>query len=283
MRLVPRVTTARTSCRPIRAARCDAPRPTQTSIPDGLIITALRPTHFSPSPLPHTLNGLIITALRPTQIPIRSAWLLILPAPPPLSPPHKLDRMVTTDTAMSDAKVCCGSDGEELIDLTGDSDGEEVVVLTGDSDGDVIVLSVADNGPAVPPPHRRLVRILAKEIFGIAQLRDEQLAVIDATLAGKDCVAVLATGGGKSVCFQLPGLVVPAGVTVVVCPTLSLIQDQVVQLLARDIRAIALTSHQPASVQRSIYRMLAKDPPPCRCEFAVSLCCPCVEWSAQER
>lgn len=60
-------------------------------------------------------------------------------------------------------------------------------------------------------------------------------------LAGQDCLAILPTGGGKSLCFQLPGLLFP-GITIVISPLISLMTDQVMQLTQKGISAVALTS-----------------------------------------
>ena len=142
----------------------------------------------------------------------------------------------------------------------------------GDSDEDLIDLTGDGEGPQ--GPYNRLVKIVAEDIFGITPLRPQQLSVIEAILAGKDCVAVLGTGAGKSVCYQIPVLVLPAGVAVIVCPTLSLIQDQVEGLLRRGIRALGITSDQPDSVHLAIYEMLARDQPPVRRECACVRACP---------
>lgn len=70
--------------------------------------------------------------------------------------------------------------------------------------------------------------------------RPLQENIIDAVLAGKDTVALLPTGGGKSVCFQIP-TIVKGGVCLVVSPLIALMKDQVAQLAARGIKALALT------------------------------------------
>ena len=70
-----------------------------------------------------------------------------------------------------------------------------------------------------------LARLL-KEYFGFASFRPLQEEIIRAALAGKDVFALLPTGGGKSLCFQLPALARP-GLTVVVSPLIALMKDQV--------------------------------------------------------
>lgn len=73
------------------------------------------------------------------------------------------------------------------------------------------------------------------------QFRPGQLEIIDAILAGKDTLALLPTGGGKSVCFQIPSLVL-GGICVVVSPLIALMNDQVAQLNQKKIPAAAIHS-----------------------------------------
>ena len=75
--------------------------------------------------------------------------------------------------------------------------------------------------------------------FGWQAFRPGQRSVVEALLAGRDCLAVLPTGAGKSLCYQLPALV-REGVVVVVSPLVALMQDQVNQLQRRGIAAACL-------------------------------------------
>jgi ATP-dependent DNA helicase RecQ len=80
-----------------------------------------------------------------------------------------------------------------------------------------------------------------KTTFGYDSFRPLQREICDTTLAGKDVFALLPTGGGKSLCFQLPALVRP-GLTVVVSPLIALMKDQVDQLTASGVAATYLNS-----------------------------------------
>jgi ATP-dependent DNA helicase RecQ len=77
--------------------------------------------------------------------------------------------------------------------------------------------------------------------FGHPEFRPAQRPVIESVLAGRDTLAVLPTGGGKSVCFQVPALV-SGGLTLVVSPLIALMQDQVAAAVARGMPAAALHS-----------------------------------------
>ena len=89
-----------------------------------------------------------------------------------------------------------------------------------------------------------------KSTFGFNSFRPHQREIIDATLNGEDVFALLPTGGGKSLCFQLPAILRP-GLTVVVSPLIALMKDQVDQLQAAGVAATFLNSSLGAKDARS--------------------------------
>ncbi len=89
-----------------------------------------------------------------------------------------------------------------------------------------------------------------KTTFGYGAFRPLQREIIEASLAGRDVFALLPTGGGKSMCFQLPALVRP-GLTVVVSPLIALMKDQVDQLQAAGVAATYLNSTLTEAQARS--------------------------------
>ncbi|WP_192506073.1 DNA helicase RecQ [Pseudoalteromonas aurantia] len=97
-----------------------------------------------------------------------------------------------------------------------------------------------------------------KNIFGYSEFRDGQLAVIEAALARQDSLVLLPTGGGKSLCYQVPALVLD-GITLVVSPLISLMQDQVTQLQALGVAAEYINNSVPKEQQQAIYQRLHHD------------------------
>jgi ATP-dependent DNA helicase RecQ len=84
-------------------------------------------------------------------------------------------------------------------------------------------------------------RDLLRSAFGYEKFRPGQEAAVSAILSGRDTVVVLPTGGGKSLCFQVPALLMP-GLTVVVSPLISLMKDQVDALTAKGLPAAFINS-----------------------------------------
>jgi ATP-dependent DNA helicase RecQ len=90
-----------------------------------------------------------------------------------------------------------------------------------------------------------------KRIFGYDAFRGEQAEIIDHVVAGGDALVLMPTGGGKSLCYQIPALVRP-GVGVVISPLIALMQDQVDALLALGVRAGFLNSTQDSLERRAV-------------------------------
>ena len=99
--------------------------------------------------------------------------------------------------------------------------------------------------------HLADARDVLERYWGHAQFRVPQLKVIGPLLAGRDVLAVLPTGAGKSLCFQVPALL-RAGLTLVVSPLISLMQDQVRTLRRRGVPAAYLTSELAADRRRAV-------------------------------
>lgn len=101
------------------------------------------------------------------------------------------------------------------------------------------------------------------DVFGYHAFRPGQESVIAAILQGRDVLAVMPTGAGKSLCYQIPALVLP-GITLVVSPLISLMQDQVSALLQNGVRAAyvnsSLTERQISlalyNASRGVYRII---------------------------
>src|SRR5436309_10616870 len=94
-----------------------------------------------------------------------------------------------------------------------------------------------------------------KKYFGYDAFRPLQQEIIDDALANRDVFALLPTGGGKSLCFQLPALL-RDGVTIVVSPLIALMKDQVDSLQASGIAATFLNSTLDADEARRRWRGL---------------------------
>jgi ATP-dependent DNA helicase RecQ len=98
-------------------------------------------------------------------------------------------------------------------------------------------------------------RVVLREVFGYDDFRAGQHESVGAVLAGRDAVVLLPTGGGKSLCYQVPALVRSRrgeGTTLVISPLIALMKDQVDALCGRGVRAAAINSHQDELEQRQV-------------------------------
>ena len=98
-------------------------------------------------------------------------------------------------------------------------------------------------------------RILLERIFGYSQFRPGQEELIDGVLAGRDVFGIMPTGGGKSMCYQIPALMLP-GITLVISPLISLMRDQVMALKAAGVPAAFINSTLNGAQMQAVYRNL---------------------------
>ena len=96
---------------------------------------------------------------------------------------------------------------------------------------------------------------LLRKYYGYSAFREGQEELVDAIMSGRDVFGVMPTGGGKSLCYQLPSLMLP-GVTLVVSPLISLMKDQVMALDSMGVPAAYINSSQTAEEQHSVYARL---------------------------
>ena len=96
-------------------------------------------------------------------------------------------------------------------------------------------------------------RAALKEHFGYDGFRPGQETLVEALLSGRDCLGVMPTGAGKSICYQIPGVVLP-GLTLVVSPLVSLMGDQVRALLDAGVRGSYLNSTLTPGQQNTVMR-----------------------------
>ena len=94
-----------------------------------------------------------------------------------------------------------------------------------------------------------------KNIFGFDQYKSGQQDIINEVLNGNDLLTVMPTGGGKSLCYQLPATIFD-GLTIVVSPLIALMQSQIAQLLLLEVKAASLNSSNSESENKKTLRML---------------------------
>ena len=98
-------------------------------------------------------------------------------------------------------------------------------------------------------------REILERYFGYGEFRPGQEALIDGVLAGRDVFGIMPTGGGKSICYQVPALMLP-GITLVVSPLISLMRDQVLALKAAGVPAAYINSTLSGTQMQAVYRNL---------------------------
>ena len=109
---------------------------------------------------------------------------------------------------------------------------------------------------ASPVNHASALAIL-REVFGHAGFRDAQEQILDCVTAGSDVLVLMPTGGGKSVCYQVPSLI-REGTGIVVSPLIALMQDQVAAMTQLGVRAAFLNSTLDAGAAREVEQALTE-------------------------
>ncbi|MES1205132.1 MAG: ATP-dependent DNA helicase RecQ [Pseudomonadota bacterium] len=133
-----------------------------------------------------------------------------------------------------------GADGRPRRRLVGDAPPRAVTPTT------VFTHSFAATTPAAPPSAALLPALdKLRDVFKLRDLRGGQAEIIESVLAGRDTLAVMPTGSGKSLTYQLPALVLP-GPTLVVSPLLALIEDQVNKLVSLGVPVARIDSTRTA-------------------------------------
>ena len=100
--------------------------------------------------------------------------------------------------------------------------------------------------------------------FGYTAFRDGQEELIDAQLNGQDVFGVMPTGGGKSLCYQIPAILME-GITFVISPLISLMKDQVMALKNAGVPAAYINSSLSLDQIKLVYNNLLAGKYPCRC------------------
>ena len=111
------------------------------------------------------------------------------------------------------------------------------------------------DAPAADPPEDALA--VLQRVFGYPAFRGQQQAIVEHLAAGHDALVLMPTGGGKSLCYQIPALLRP-GTGIVVSPLIALMQDQVEALLQLGVRAAYLNSTLDAEQARRVERELVE-------------------------
>ena len=96
---------------------------------------------------------------------------------------------------------------------------------------------------------------ILQQVFGHAQFREHQSAIIERTLSKQDSLVIMPTGGGKSLCYQIPALV-QDGIALIISPLIALMADQVTALRSNQIEAAFVNSSQTLEERKQVLKKI---------------------------
>eukprot|EP00892_Ulva_mutabilis_P008216 jgi/Ulvmu1/5767/UM025_0021.1 len=182
------------------------------------------------------------------------------------------------DLESEDGFTAIGDDFELPVSDSGNGESDAENAITIEDDEDSIQNDFGDLMPFFPAAPKAaptvsvlkpedanlsVVQLTLKYAFGLQNFRGHQEAIVHSALQGKDILVLMPTGGGKSLCYQLPALIT-RGVTVVITPLISLMYDQVQALLRASnggIPATYLSSQRSMQDRCAVFRELEKPHP----------------------
>ncbi|XP_017771751.1 PREDICTED: putative ATP-dependent DNA helicase Q1 [Nicrophorus vespilloides] len=118
-------------------------------------------------------------------------------------------------------------------------------------------LDIDDNWTKTNFPWSKELQNNLEKTFHLKSFRSQQICAINATLSNKDVLLLMPTGGGKTLCYQLPALI-GKGMTLVISPLLALMEDQLIKLKKLGINSISMSSGTPKEIKNQGFQYLSK-------------------------